>query len=71
MRRREFITLIGSAPATWPLAVRAQQSWIRRLGVISGFAESDAVPQRWITVFVQELRELGWRPGDNIQIEYR
>lgn len=72
MKRREFIGLVSGTVAAWPLAVRAQQGdRVRRLGIVTGFAESDATTRRWVATLVEGLRELGWTTGDNIQIEYR
>jgi putative tryptophan/tyrosine transport system substrate-binding protein len=69
MRRREFITLIGSAAVGWPLAARAQQAG--KLPTI-GFLGADASAYSpWTTAFVERLRELGWIEGRNIAIEYR
>jgi putative ABC transport system substrate-binding protein len=71
-RRREFITLLGSAAAAWPLAARAQQpDQMRRIGVLMGYAESDLEAQAWVTAFVQGFKELGWIVGRNVSIDYR
>ena len=72
MRRREFIGLLGGATAMWPLAARAQQSdQMRRIGVLTGYAESDLEAQTWVTAFVQGFKELGWIVGGNVSIDYR
>jgi putative tryptophan/tyrosine transport system substrate-binding protein len=72
MRRRDFIVLLGSVATLWPIATRAlQSSQKRRLGILEPFGEGDTTPRKWVAAFVQELRKLGWTPGDNIQIEYR
>jgi putative tryptophan/tyrosine transport system substrate-binding protein len=67
MRRREFITLLGSV-ATWPFAARAQQKLptIGFLGTSTPLAMS-----QWVAAFVQRLRELGWIEGRTIAVEYR
>jgi putative tryptophan/tyrosine transport system substrate-binding protein len=72
MKRREFITLIGGAAATWPLAVRAQQGErVRRVGVLMNLAADDAEAKARLTAFSQGLQELGWDDGHNLRIDYR
>ena len=72
MRRREFITLIGSAAAAWPIAARAQQGVrMRRIGVLAGVAADDPDGRVRIAAFLQGLEQLGWTVGRNMQIEYR
>ena len=69
MERREFIALLGGAAVAWPLAAYAQQSAKRTIGFMgSGTAGAQS---EWTAAFVQRLRELGWRDGDNVTIEYR
>jgi putative tryptophan/tyrosine transport system substrate-binding protein len=71
MRRREFITLLGGA-AAWPLAARAQQAaQVRRVGVLTGYSETDSEAQARFKIFQQRLHELGWTIGKNIQLDYR
>ena len=72
MRRREFITLLGSAAFSWPFGARAQQpGQTRRIGVLMSAAENDPVARPRVTAFEQELKQLGWREGRNVQIDYR
>jgi putative tryptophan/tyrosine transport system substrate-binding protein len=71
MKRRQFITLLGSA-AVWPLTARAQQAErVRRVGVLMHLAADDPEGQPRITAFEQGLRELGWAVGRNLRIDYR
>jgi len=70
VRRREFITLVGGAAMAWPLAVRAQQSELRRIGVLQPFPK-DMPEKVRIEAFLQELQRLGRTDGRNLQIEYR
>jgi putative tryptophan/tyrosine transport system substrate-binding protein len=70
MKRREFITLLGGAAATWPMAARAQQpSNLPTIGfLVSGTPSSH---REWVAAFVQRLRELNWTEGRNVAIEIR
>jgi hypothetical protein len=71
MRRREFITVLGSAFASWPLAAHAQLSdRMRRIGVLMNPEPNDD-SEAALAAFVQSLRELGWTDGSNVRIETR
>jgi putative ABC transport system substrate-binding protein len=72
MRRREFITLIGGAVATWPVSTLAQQGeQPKRIGVLTGGAADDPDYQERVAAFVQGLQELGWADGRNVRIDIR
>jgi putative tryptophan/tyrosine transport system substrate-binding protein len=70
MRRREFITLLGGAAASWPIVVRAQQTGKLPIIGFLGAATASARSQ-WVAAFVQRLHELGWIEGRTVAIEYR
>ena len=71
MRRREFITLVGSA-AAWPLSGYAQQGErLRRIGILLNAAADNPQFKTWVEVFLQSLQQLGWADGRNIKIDYR
>jgi ABC-type uncharacterized transport system substrate-binding protein len=72
VNRREFITLLGGAAVTWPLAARAQQSErMRRIGVLMPVAAGDPAAQARLVAFVQGLQEQGWTVGRNVQLDIR
>jgi putative ABC transport system substrate-binding protein len=72
MRRREFITLFGSAAAAWPLAARAQQdSRMRRIGWLISGAETDLGAVANKAALQEALGRFGWIEGRNLRIDLR
>ena len=69
MRRREFIALLGSAAAAWPLTAHAQQQPFPVIGFLNGGAPEGYAPM--VTAFAQGLKERGYVDGENLAIEYR
>ena len=70
MRRREFITFLGSAAASWPLVARAQQGErVRRIGALMTGGENDPELKTYISAFTQALAGLGWADGRNVRMD--
>jgi putative ABC transport system substrate-binding protein len=67
MRRREFISLLGSGAAAWPLAARAQQpAKILRVGTVAG---TPRLSPQWVA-FERRMGELGYQEGKNFSFDF-
>ena len=71
IRRRQFLTMLGGAAAAWPLAVRAQQPTISRIGVLLGLPEDDPEAEKWIQALVEGLSQLGWKRDKDMRLDIR
>jgi putative ABC transport system substrate-binding protein len=72
MRRRSFITLLGSTIVMGSLTAHAQQSGrMRRIGVLMSYPETDPDAQAFLTAFREGLQKLGWMERSNIGIDVR
>jgi putative ABC transport system substrate-binding protein len=72
MRRRDFLVVLGGAPAVWPLVTHAQQGdRVRRIGVLLPAAANDPRFQAWVGAFLQGLALSGWIIGSNVRVDTR
>ncbi len=72
MRRRDFVTLLGSAAIAYPFPARAQQSErMRRVAVLMAYTEGDREGHVLLRAFTGALEDRGWKTDRNVLIEYR
>jgi putative ABC transport system substrate-binding protein len=67
VRRREFITLLGSATIAWPVVARAQQPKVWRIGVLAPVPPTPVL----LSAFRDGLRGRGYVEGQNLSIDVR
>src|SRR6516162_8932382 len=70
IRLRAFIVILGIS-ATWPLAARAQQDRVRRIGGVMWGDENDPVWEPRLSALTQALADLGWTDGRNVRMDLR
>jgi ABC-type uncharacterized transport system substrate-binding protein len=70
IRRRDFITLLGGAAATWPVSVPAQQENMPVVGFLNSLSPNN-LAHLTLENFLQGLKEAGFVDGQNVRIEYR
>jgi putative ABC transport system substrate-binding protein len=68
--RRDFLMLLGGAAAAWPLAARAQQGALPRIGILWHAANAEEEGP-YLAAVIGGLRELGYVDGRNIRLENR
>src|ERR1700745_3166512 len=66
IRRREFITLLGGAAAAWPLAARAEQPKMLRVGFVGMQPREGPLYKN----FLRRMAELGYQEGRNFTFDY-
>jgi putative ABC transport system substrate-binding protein len=72
MKRREFLSYVGSVAVAWPLAPQAQsQERVRRIGVLMNQAVDDPETQARSAAFQRGLQQLGWIEGRNVRLDIR
>jgi len=69
--RRQLLAVLGGAAAAWPLAARAQQPKIIRLGYLDPQRPSDPIAANLRRQFLLGLRDLGYVEGRHFKMEDR
>src|SRR3954470_14630397 len=69
MKRRELLTLVGSAAAAWPVAARAQQAKVPVIGLMDSLTPDFST--HLIAAFREGLKNGGFVEGQDVAIEYR